>query len=232
MAPLALITGSGGGIGQALVSHFEAIGWQVAAATHRGGELAADLADPEQARELVRRVVDRGGRLDALVVNHAVLEMAAVHEHDPVAWWRIVDTNLSGAFFLARESAPHLAASGGSMVFVSSEWGVIGWPRATAYAASKAGLIGLTRALARELAPNVRVNAVAPGAVDTPQLEVDARDAGVTGAAIRARYAEAAPLKRIGSPAEVAASVGFLVSAAAVGYTGQVLHPNGGTTMP
>ncbi|MEX0625791.1 MAG: SDR family oxidoreductase, partial [Chloroflexota bacterium] len=103
---------------------------------------------------------------------------------------------------------------------------------ATAYAASKAGLIGLTRALARELAPTVRVNAVAPGAIDTAQLEIDARDANLTLAEIRAQYARTAPLQRIGTPAEVAASVAFLVSADAANYTGQVLHPNAGTTTP
>ena len=232
MSPVALITGSAGGIGQALVTRFGAEGWQVAAATHRGGELAADLADPDQVGRLVERVLDRFGRLDSLIINHARLAMAAVDEHDPVDWWRIVDTNLSGAFCLARDAAPYLIAAEGSIVFIASEWGVSGWPRATAYAASKAGLIGLTRALARELAPTVRVNALAPGAIDTPQMEVDARDAGVSIGEIRARYARGAPLRRIGTPTEVAASVAFLVSSDAANYTGQVLHPNGGTTTP
>jgi len=227
-----LVTGSAGGIGRSLVMRFSADGWQVAASTHHGGELAADLADPGHAARLIDRVIERFGRLDALIVNHATMAMAAMDEHDPSDWWRIVDTNLSGAFYLARDAAPHLVAANGSIVFISSEWGVSGWPRATAYAASKAGLIGLTRALARELAPTVRVNAVAPGAIDTAQLEIDARDANLTLAEIRAQYARTAPLQRIGTPAEVAASVAFLVSADAANYTGQVLHPNAGTTTP
>lgn len=231
MTGVTLITGSVGGIGRALVARFAADGWSVAAATHHEGAFAADLADPGEAAQLVARVVEGYGRMDALVVNHAAMSLAPVERHDPADWWRIVDTNLSGAFYLARESAPHLVETAGSIVFVSSEWGISGWPRATAYAASKAGLIGLARALARELAPRVRVNAVAPGAVDTPQLEVDAVDAGVTKATIVERYAAEAPLQRIGTPGEVAASVAFLVSPDAANYTGQVLRPNAGTGM-
>lgn len=232
MSRVVLVTGSAGAIGRSLVTRFNADGWQVAASSHHGGELAADLADPGEAARLIDRVIERFGRLDALIVNHATMALAAIDEHDPSDWWRVVDTNLSGGFFLARDGAPHLLATGGSIVFISSEWGVSGWPRATAYVASKAGLIGLTRALARELAPTVRVNAVAPGAIDTAQLEIDARDANLTLAEIRAQYARTAPLQRIGTPAEVAASVAFLVSADAANYTGQVLHPNAGTTTP
>lgn len=232
MTPVALVTGSAGGIGRSIVARLEGEGWLVAAATHRDGELAADLADPSAASSLVARVIERFARLDALVVNHAAMRMAAVDEHDPADWWRIVDTNLTGAFCLARDAAPHLAATTGSIVLISSEWGITGWPRASAYAASKAGLVGLARALARELAPSVRVNALAPGAVDTPQLAVDAADAGVTLDEIRERYAADAPLRRIATPADVAASVSFLLSADAANYTGQVLHPNAGTTTP
>ncbi len=229
--PVALVTGAAGGLGRALVAALEADGWAVAGATHRGGEFAADLADRTAPERLVEGVVACFGRLDLLVPNHAAMGMAPVDAHPVEDWWRIVDTNLSGSFRLARAAAPHLLAAGGSIVFISSEWGVTGWPNASAYAASKAGLIGLTKALARELAPDVRVNAVAPGVIDTPQLQVDAEAADLPIEEMKRRYAAAAPLGRIAMPDEIAATVLCLVSPAGAYYTGQVLQPNGGTTM-
>ncbi len=228
---VALVTGSEGGLGRALVAELEVAGWTVAPATHRDGPFAADLAELAGAARLVDRVMNVYGRLDLVVANHAAMTMAPVDEHPMDDWWRIVDTNLGGSFRLAQAAAPHLARARGSLIFISSEWGVTGWPNASAYASSKAGLIGLTKALARELAPDVRVNAVAPGAIDTPQLAVDAAAAGVTLDEIRERYAAAAPLGRIASPAEIAATVVFLASPGGAYYTGQVLQPNGGTTM-
>ncbi len=230
-ARVALVTGSAGGLGRALVAGLDEAGWRVAPATHTDGELAGDLAEPLAAGRLVERVAGRFGRLDLLVANHAAMAMAPVDEHPVADWWRIVDTNLSGSFRLARAAAPYLRASRGSIVFVASEWGVTGWPNASAYAASKAGLIGLTKALAWELAPTVRVNAIAPGVIDTTQLGVDAAAAGISIDEIKRRYADATPLRRIASPDEIAATVVFLASTAGGYYTGQILSPNGGTTM-
>lgn len=228
---VALVTGSAGGLGRGLVDRLSADGWWVAPATHRTGDLAADVGDPAQAAQLVRRVIERFGRLDLLVSNAAAMTMAPVDTYPIEEWWAIVRTNLSGGFYLARAAATELTRVSGSIVFISSEWGVTGWPNASAYAASKAGLIGLTKALARELAPAVRVNAVAPGVIDTSQLAVDAADAGISLDEMKARYAAAAPLRRIATTAEIAATVTFLASADGAYYTGQVLHPNGGTTM-
>lgn len=228
---VALVTGAAGGLGRALVATLGAEGWAVVGATHRSGEWSADLGDREAADRLVARTLDRRGRLDLLVANHAYMSLAPVEQHDPADWWHIVEVNLGGSFRLARAAAPHLRANGGSIVFVSSEWGIGGWPLATAYSASKAGLIGLTKALALELAPDIRVNAVAPGVIDTPQLGVDAAAARVTIDQIRRRYAEAAPLRRIGTAAEIARTVLFLAGPGGSYYTGQVLSPNGGTTL-
>jgi NAD(P)-dependent dehydrogenase (short-subunit alcohol dehydrogenase family) len=127
---------------------------------------------------------------------------------------------------------PHMRRLGrGRIVLVSSEWGVVGWPNATAYSASKAGLISLGKTLGRELAPeNIITNVVAPGVTDTPQLEVDARDAGVTLEEIKARYAAETPLGRIGHPEEVAATIAFLAGEGSTALVGQVIQPNGGTT--
>ncbi len=228
---VALVTGATGGLGTAIVRRLRASAWRVEEVGHQRGRIRADLGSAAQARSLVASVTKQRGGLGLLVVCHARLAMAPIDAHEPADWWRVVDVNLSGAFTLAREAAKPLRASRGSIVFVSSEWGVTGWPRASAYAASKAGLIGLTRSLARELAPRVRVNAVAPGVIDTPQLEVDARDLDLPLAEMKDRYAAATPLGRIASPEEVAATIGFLASRDAAYYTGQVFHPNGGTTM-
>jgi NAD(P)-dependent dehydrogenase (short-subunit alcohol dehydrogenase family) len=230
-ARVALVTGAAGGLGSAIVDALEADGWTVAAATRGDGPYAADLADAAAGDDLVRRVMAQHGHLDLLVSNAAAMTMAPVESHPPDEWWHVVEVNLTAPFRLSRAAAPHLRASGGSIVFISSEWGVTGWPDATAYSASKAGLVGLTQALAHELAPDVRVNAIAPGVIDTPQLRVDAEHAGIALDEMKRRYAEATPLRRIASPAEIAASVIFLASAGGAYYTGQVLQPNGGTTM-
>jgi len=120
---------------------------------------------------------------------------------------------------------------GGRIVIVSSEWGVTGWSNATAYAASKAGLISFGKTLARELAPEgIITNVVAPGVIDTPQLENDARDAGVSLEEVKTRYAAETPLGRIGHPEEIAATVAFLARKDSAAFVGQVIQPNGGTT--
>jgi NAD(P)-dependent dehydrogenase (short-subunit alcohol dehydrogenase family) len=120
---------------------------------------------------------------------------------------------------------------GGNIVMIASEWGVVGWPNATAYAGSKAGLIALTKSLGRELAPeHITVNAVAPGIVDTPQLQVDADDAGLTLAEMHREYERAIPLGRIGKPKEIAAAVSLLARRDLGAFVGQTIQINGGTT--
>jgi NAD(P)-dependent dehydrogenase (short-subunit alcohol dehydrogenase family) len=116
-------------------------------------------------------------------------------------------------------------------VIIASEWGVIGWPDATAYAASKAGLVSLTKTLGRELAPEgIVVNAIAPGVIDTPQLLVDADAAGVSLSEMHETYAQSIPLGRIGAAEEVAAAVALLADHRLGSMVGQVVQVNGGST--
>jgi 3-oxoacyl-[acyl-carrier protein] reductase len=229
---IAVVTGADGGIGREIVATLEHDGFEVVAATQSSGEWRADLSDDEQCRELIERIAQRYGRIDVLVNNAATMELQPIDVHDPAAWWHIIRVNLSGPFFLAKASAPHLRRSAGCIVNMSSRIAISGGAGATAYAASKAGLIGLTKSLALEFAPHIRVNAVAPGAVDTSQLRFDAAAAGMPLDDYRRHIVKETPLDRIATPRDVADTIAFLVSAKARHYTGQVFNLNGGTLLP
>lgn len=242
---VALVTGAAQGIGRAIAERLARDGATVAVnglrhdarvdevvAATGGLPAPADVSDRAAVSEMVDHVEARIGTVDVLVVNHAYMTMAPLVDHDLDDWWRVVDTNLGGAFHLVQAVLPGMLRAGtGRIVLVSSEWGVTGWPGATAYAASKAGLISLTKTLGRELAPQgVIVNAVAPGVIDTPQLEVDAQAAGTTRDQIIKAYADTIPMGRVGRPEEIAATVALLADPRMSAFVGQVLQVNGGST--
>jgi NAD(P)-dependent dehydrogenase (short-subunit alcohol dehydrogenase family) len=172
------------------------------------------------------------GPVRLLVANAAYMSMGPLGEHEPGDWWKNLDVNLTGHFNVLRAVLPGMrGAGGGHIVMIASEFGVIGWPNATGYAASKAGIAALVEWLAGELAGDgITIAAIAPGVTDTAQLEVDAEDAGVSLDAIREHYAKDIPLRRIGRPEEIAATVAFLAGPAAPAYSGQLVQPNGGAT--
>jgi 2-hydroxycyclohexanecarboxyl-CoA dehydrogenase len=241
----ALVSGAGQGLGRAIALRLASEGARVAVndrlpsekvddvVRQTGGIPAiADVSDPDAVNRMVAQVEEHLGAIDVLAANHAYMTMAPFVEHDPDDWWRNVDVNLSGTFFLIRAVLPGMRKRGaGRIAIIASEFGVVGWANASAYAASKAGLISMTKTLGRELGPdNILVNAIAPGIMDTPQLDVDAGDAGVSPEEIRRRYAADSPIGRIGRPEEIAALVAFLASDGAGALVGQILQPNGGTT--
>jgi NAD(P)-dependent dehydrogenase (short-subunit alcohol dehydrogenase family) len=172
------------------------------------------------------------GPVDILVCNAAYMTMAPLIEHDDDDWWKIIDTNLAGTVYLIQAVLAGMRdRGGGNIVIMSSEWGVIGWPNATAYSASKAGLIALTKSVGRELAPEgITVNAIAPGVIDTPQLQVDADDAGTSLEQMHEQYRRSIPLGRIGKPEEIAAAVSLLARADMGAFVGQTIQINGGAT--
>jgi NAD(P)-dependent dehydrogenase (short-subunit alcohol dehydrogenase family) len=239
MADITLVTGAAQGIGRAIAVRLAADGATVAvndkehtaalddlAASVGGIAAPADVSDRDQ----VEAMVARTGPVRTLVCNAAYMTMGPLPEHPAADWWKVVDTNLTGTFHLIQAVLPGMRAlGGGRIVIVTSYWGVTGWPNATAYAASKSGLISLAKTLGRELAPEqVIVNAVAPGVIATPQLEVDARDAGVSVEEVQRRYADGIPLGRVGQPEEIADAVAFLASPRVGAMVGQVLQVNGG----
>jgi NAD(P)-dependent dehydrogenase (short-subunit alcohol dehydrogenase family) len=241
---VALVTGAGQGMGRAIAVRLAASGARVAAndlnpntaavtAALVGGVAAPfDCADPDAVGAGIAAVERAVGPVELLVANHAFMTMAPFLDEPEEHWRRTLDANLLGTAWLVERVVPGMRrAAFGRIVVITSEWGVVGWANATPYTTSKGGLIGLAKSAARALAADgIAVNAVAPGITDTPQLDVDARDAGVDRAEIARRYATGVPLGRIGAPEDIAEVVAFLLSADAGAIVGQVVQPNGGTT--
>src|SRR5713226_8548590 len=196
---VALVTGAGQGIGAAIARRFAAEGCVVAVnsfqpakaeataaglrdAGGRAKAFAADVSDAGQVDAMVRAVEEELGPVEILVNNAAVLEMERLIDLDLAVWHRTIAVDLTGPFLCMRRVLPRMLGSRwGSIVSVSSIWGLIGAQGATAYSAAKGGLVALTRAVAQEVSGSgVRVSAIAPGVIDTPQLSADAAFAGIT----------------------------------------------------
>jgi pteridine reductase len=223
-APVALVTGAGVRVGRAVALHLARRGWTVAAhyRSHRPPRglpaLRADLAAADGPETLARAFRRRFGRLDLLVNSAAGFDERPLRRIDAAAFDAQMDLNARAPLLLVRALAPLLRRSGGSVVNVADVGGgLVPWRGYAAYAASKAALVRLTECLALELAPRVRVNAVAPGTVLFPEAYPAAR---------RRALARRIPLGRAGTAADVAAAVLFLAGAPFV--TGAVLPVDGG----
>ena len=188
----------------------------------------ADVTDGADAARLIERVIERFGRIDGLVNNAGLTQVGPFLEIDPAEWDAVIATDLTGAFHTCRAVLPSMVERGsGSIVNVASRLGQIGVAETAAYSAAKAGLIGLTRSLAREFGPKgIRVNAVAPGMTITDMTTdlVDSEEG-------RRRLRDSA-LGRFGRADEVAEAVVFLLSDRASLFLGQTLNPNAGGYMP
>ncbi len=234
--PAALITGGAGGIGSAIararaaegylpeICYLTSAGAAKALADELGGfAVRCDVTDPASVRAMFAEL-EAGPGLPEVLVNNAGRAWRGLLQDMTDAEWRSVTAiALDGAFFCCREALPSMIrARRGSVINVSSVWGEVGGSCEAAYSAAKAGLIGLTTALAKEVGPSgVRVNCVAPGCIETAMLaEFSAED--------RRAMAEDTPLGRIGTPEDVAQAVAFLASERASFITGQVLSVGGG----
>lgn len=244
MAPVALVTGASRGIGAAVAvalaeaGHDVAVGYAadaegaartVSAVEERGRRALAvrgDQAVEEDAQAIVAAAEDGLGPLDALVLNAGITRDGLFMRMSADDWRAVIDTNLTGAFFVTRAALRGmLKRRAGSIVAVSSVVGLMGNAGQANYAASKAGLIGMVKSLAREAGPRgVRVNAVAPGYIITDMTGVltDEQREGVRAAT---------PLGRLGAPEDVAAAVTFLCSPSAAFVTGTVIPVDGGLSM-
>ena len=188
-----------------------------------------DLSDLKAIPAIVKSVVEKYGKIDAVVAQHAYINMDKFEEQSNEEWWKVVNTNLLGTYVLIRESLEHLKKSKGKVVVTSSYWGLTGWPEASAYASSKAGLISLVKSLGRELAPlGINVNGIAPGVINTPQLEVDAKNLNMPLSEVLDMYAKNIPLGRVGTSDEIASVVAFLLDPEQNAMVGQIVNANGG----
>jgi 3-oxoacyl-[acyl-carrier protein] reductase len=231
----AVVTGGSRGIGKAIALELGRAGASVVVGYRSGGEEAdavaaeiqgravqADVADPEQAKSLV----DEAGDVDILVNNAGLTRDGLVARMPDEDWRAVVETNLSGTFFTCRAAARGMMRRrGGAIVNITSVVGLRGNPGQTNYSASKAGIIGLTKALARELGSRgVRANAVAPGYITTRLTDMISEE-------MRQLMLTNTPLGRLGSPEEIAGAVRFLCSDEASFITGEVLLVDGGLGM-
>jgi 3-oxoacyl-[acyl-carrier protein] reductase len=241
---VALVTGGSRGIGRAIALELARAGAAVgvnyradaaaaddvvSAITAAGGRavaLQADTSDPAAAAALIDACEEALGELDVLVCNAGITRDGLIARLTPESWSEVIDTNLAGPFYLCQASSRRmLRRKRGSIVLMSSVVGVHGNPGQTNYAASKAGLIGLGKSLARELGSrNIRVNVVAPGYIATELTDVLPE-------AAREAILSSTPLRRLGDVADVAQAVRFLASDASSFVTGAVLGVDGGLGM-
>jgi len=239
-----LVTGASSGIGAATAVEFADAGWEVMAAGRDEGRLeevadvsdnistwAGELLESEDCDELVADTVDEFGRLDCLVNAAGVLIMGNAEELTDDDWRDTLTINLDVPFYLSRAAVPHLIKSTGSIVNVSSVWGIEGGQRALAYCASKGGLIQMTRAMALDHASDgLRINAICPGSVDTPMVAGRAEELERDPGEYLDEMADNSPNGRIATPEDVAGLIIFLASDAASHITGTTIPIDGGRT--
>lgn len=236
---VALVTGGGRRLGRAIAAALAQRGARLAIHHHASAEGAAalrdeiragggdaecfgaDLTDAEAARALPGRVVERFGALDVLVNSAAVMHRLRLEETTPARWDEIMNLNLRAVFFCTQGAAAALRAAKGRVVNLADVGGLEPWPGFAAHSVSKAGVVMLTKVLALSLAPDVTVNAVAPGAVLVPESYDDAA---------RAQLARTTPLRRLGGPDDAVAAVLYFLERGDF-VTGTVLPVDGGRTI-
>jgi 2-hydroxycyclohexanecarboxyl-CoA dehydrogenase len=226
--PVALVTGAAGGIGGAAADALEARGYAVARNHLPGDQVAghsapADVSDAAAVRAMVDRAEADLGPVEVLVNCAGFAQEITLAEITGADWRRMLAVHLGGTYNTCRLLGPRMRDRGhGAIVNISSELALTGSDVMPHYCAAKGAIIGLTRALALELAPHVRVNSVAPGPTDTPLLSDLWRGE---------EYLQTLPVRRLSTPQEIGEAVAFLATAEGSYFTGQVVSPNAGTVI-
>ncbi len=233
----AIVTGGASGIGAAVVRRLASAGCAVAILDVKEPEKLAgalairtDVSDEAAVRAAIEQVVSEFGALDILINNAGIEINGAVPDLTTDQWDRQVAVNLRSVFLCSKFAIPHMRGRGGAIVNVSSVHATVSWPNCPAYDAAKAGMLGLTRAMAVDHGPEgIRVNVVCPGYIDTPLLRSVLGAGGELEQTVE-RVARFHPARRIGTPEEVAEAIFFLASDAARFITGACLPVDGGLT--
>ena len=242
-----VITGGGSGLGRAAAIRLARNGDQVcicdlkAEAVNNTAELIrseggraftgiVDVREQSQVTAWIAEVIERFGKIDCLFSNAGVNARATVANMTLAQWSLLIDTHVTGTFNFCQAVLRHMVPrQSGAIVITSSDFAIVGVANAANYCAAKTALYSLTKSLALEFAPRIRVNAIGPGPIDTPLLRANRTPEEFEAA--RRAFEARLPMKRLGKPEEVAAVVDFLLSDRASFITGQLLQPNGGQVM-
>lgn len=241
MSKVVLITGASRGIGRAEAEKFAREGYQVIANYHNSKErmeqfaqqmaeqglsvipMQADVSDEVQVKRMVEEILSQFGHIDVLICNAGIARQGLFTDFTSDQWHNMMAVNLDSVFYCCKEALPSMIRrQKGSIITTSSIWGISGASCEVPYSASKAAVIGLTKALAKEVGPSgIRVNCIAPGVIDTEMN-------GNLTAEVMEELKEETPLCQIGTPQQVADCAFFLAEEGASFLTGQVISPNGG----
>jgi len=242
-----VITGGGSGLGRAAAIRLARNGDQVcicdlkaeamnstaALIRSAGGRVhtgVVDVREQSQVNSWIAQVIDEFSKIDCLFSNAGVNARALVANMTLAQWSLLIDTHVTGTFNFCQAVLRHMVPrKSGAIVITSSDFAIVGVANAANYCAAKTALYSLTKSLALEFAPHIRVNAIGPGPIDTPLLRANRTPEEF--AAARRAFEARLPMKRLGQPEEVAAVVDFLLSDRASFITGQLLQPNGGQVM-